>query len=153
MCKFNFKLKECYVQLWSLHSRYVRLQKHPGIPLFILYKVGPLNGHLFSFKILYEQPGYGQNMSQYGIYISIYKKGRLLCSHNLLYLKYILMLSYKWNAITCAIDSGGSESLSSEIVSLARVDSLITFIHIGQMQCDKTKVTGHLETRTCKNKS
>jgi len=54
---------------------------------------------------------------------------------------------------TCAIDSGGSESLSSKIVSLASVDSLITFIHIGQMQRDKTKVTGHLETRTCKNKS
>ena len=58
-------------------------------------KVVALHVHVFSFKILYQQPRYGQNMSQYGISISMYRKGRLLCSHNLLYLKYILMLSCK----------------------------------------------------------
>lgn len=54
---------------------------------------------------------------------------------------------------TCAIDSGGSESLSSQIVSLASIDALITLIHVSQMKCDITKITGHLETRTYKSKN
>jgi len=30
-----------------------------------------LHVHFFSFEILYQQAGYGQNMLQYGIYICI----------------------------------------------------------------------------------
>lgn len=48
---------------------------------------------------------------------------------------------------TCAIDGGGSESLPSQIVSLASVDALVTLIHISQVKCNITKITGHLESR------